>query len=187
MIDPGSRPAPGDLLLVQAFVNTLDVENDADTLATPSALTAWLAAAGLGPASAAADAADLATAVVLRETLRAALRRHHEPVGDVLTPDGPPLRLGFDGDGRPLVLGEGGHAGAGLARLLGIVVAAAALGTFQRLKVCPEQRCQWAFYDASRNRSGTWCSMAVCGSRVKMRAYRARHTQTSAQQRSGRV
>jgi len=169
-------------MLVQAFVNTLDVEDDADSLQRSSDLSAWLAAAGLGAADAALDAADLTAAVALRETLRAALRRHHDPADDVLTLNGPPLRLGFDGDGRPFVLGdgEGKGAGAGLARLLDIVVTAAAEGTWERLKVCPEQRCQWAFYDASRNRSGTWCSMAVCGSRVKMRAYRARQASTSA-------
>ena len=33
-------------------------------------------------------------------------------------------------------------------------------GTWERLKVCPADDCQWAFYDESKNRSGTWCDMA---------------------------
>ncbi|MFE7121750.1 CGNR zinc finger domain-containing protein, partial [Streptomyces sp. NPDC057654] len=33
--------------------------------------------------------------------------------------------------------------------------------------------CQWVFYDRSPAGRGRWCSMAVCGSRAKMRAYRA--------------
>jgi predicted RNA-binding Zn ribbon-like protein len=45
-------------------------------------------------------------------------------------------------------------------------------GTWSRLKACRE--CRWAFYDHSRNGAGSWCSMAVCGSRVKQRAYHAR-------------
>ncbi|HEV2869799.1 MAG TPA: CGNR zinc finger domain-containing protein, partial [Actinomycetota bacterium] len=31
------------------------------------------------------------------------------------------------------------------------------------------------FYDHSTNRSGTWCTMSVCGNRRKARAYRRRH------------
>ena len=31
-------------------------------------------------------------------------------------------------------------------------------------------------YDASRNRVGTWCSMAVCGNRHNVRAFRARRS-----------
>ncbi|MGH2778535.1 MAG: CGNR zinc finger domain-containing protein, partial [Actinomycetota bacterium] len=32
-----------------------------------------------------------------------------------------------------------------------------------------------AFYDHSKNRSGKWCTMRVCGNRAKTRAYRERH------------
>ena len=45
-------------------------------------------------------------------------------------------------------------------------------GTWRRLKVC--RNCQWAFYDTSKNRSGSWCSMQLCGNRLKTRAYRTR-------------
>jgi predicted RNA-binding Zn ribbon-like protein len=44
-------------------------------------------------------------------------------------------------------------------------------GSFSRLKICPGPDCDWAFYDHSRNQSGRWCSMAVCGGRVKARAH----------------
>jgi len=49
-------------------------------------------------------------------------------------------------------------------------------GTWSRLKVCPADDCQWAFYDHSKNRSGTWCSMKVCGNRAKVRRYRERRS-----------
>src|SRR5207237_71821 len=49
-------------------------------------------------------------------------------------------------------------------------------GTWARIKACRNDRCQKAFYDTSKNRSGAWCSMAGCGSRLKARAYRHRRT-----------
>jgi predicted RNA-binding Zn ribbon-like protein len=39
----------------------------------------------------------------------------------------------------------------------------------ERLKVCPN--CEWLFIDRSRNRSRTWCDMAVCGNRAKARLH----------------
>src|SRR5256885_5523159 len=42
-------------------------------------------------------------------------------------------------------------------------------GTWARLKACRNDQCQKAFYDTSKNRSGAWCSMAGCGSRLKDR------------------
>ncbi|MHB8244304.1 MAG: CGNR zinc finger domain-containing protein [Acidimicrobiales bacterium] len=74
-----------------------------------------------------------------------------------------------------LVSLEGGVSGA-LAALVAIVHGAMADGTWVRLKVCQSDRCRFAFYDSSRNRSGTWCSMQVCGNRAKVRTYRQRRT-----------
>ena len=45
-------------------------------------------------------------------------------------------------------------------------------GPLDRLKACED--CPWLFLDTSRNRSRRWCSMDDCGSRSKMRRYRAR-------------
>jgi predicted RNA-binding Zn ribbon-like protein len=58
--------------------------------------------------------------------------------------------------------------------LFAAVAAAMADGSWSRLKACRRHACRWAFYDHSRNRSGTWCSMAVCGNRVKVADYRRR-------------
>jgi predicted RNA-binding Zn ribbon-like protein len=67
-----------------------------------------------------------------------------------------------------------------LDRVIGAVLAgtaqAIADGSWQRLKICPGEDCGWAFFDGSRNLSGRWCSMRVCGGRAKARAhYRRRH------------
>ena len=42
------------------------------------------------------------------------------------------------------------------------------------MKACRNERCRWVFYDHSRNHTGTWCSMRICGNRHKVRAHRAR-------------
>ena len=44
-----------------------------------------------------------------------------------------------------------------------------------RLKRCPNDACHWFFLDTSRNGSRRWCAMADCGTKAKVRDYRARH------------
>ena len=71
----------------------------------------------------------------------------------------------------------------GLDGVLGGIVAAlhAAIwaGEFDRLKACERESCRAVFHDRSKNRSGRWCSMAICGAREKSaRAYRRRSPQT---------
>ena len=61
-----------------------------------------------------------------------------------------------------------------LAGVLSTLVTSIADGSWSRMKSCRNDTCRWLFYDQSRNRSGTWCTMAICGSRMKARAYRAR-------------
>jgi predicted RNA-binding Zn ribbon-like protein len=77
--------------------------------------------------------------------------------------------------GRPRLEPQGGDGmQAAIGRLLAIAYDAALDGTWQRLKVCRNDTCRWAFYDSSRNRSGAWCTMAICGNRMKGRAFRRR-------------
>lgn len=64
---------------------------------------------------------------------------------------------------------------AGLtARVAAAIAAAAADGTWARLKACEAEDCQWAYYDRSPAGRRRWCSMSVCGARAKMRTYRAK-------------
>jgi predicted RNA-binding Zn ribbon-like protein len=179
--------APGDLRKVQAFVNTLDVEQGRDELTTPAALDDWLRGAGLAqPAAAArASAADLTAALELREALRGVLGAHvrHEAPGQRADSAAGRLasiaatmqaRLQADADGRITLVPAGAGSGAALNRLLLIAADAAVTGTWPRLKVCSADDCRWAFYDRSPTRTGCWCSMRGCGSRAKSRAYRDR-------------
>ena len=75
--------------------------------------------------------------------------------------------------------GEAGKAeivvDGGLGRLLAIVHGTLARPEqWRRLKACRLHTCEWAFYDHTKNRSGAWCTMQVCGNRTKARSYRER-------------
>jgi predicted RNA-binding Zn ribbon-like protein len=200
---PEISPAPGMLEIVRQFVNTLDIESGTDELDSPGALLGWLDKSGLGglgrdahPGGPVTEA-DLALAVSLREALRGVLSWHvtagNEPDGSA-SPDraggraGPaaaaaelrkaaaPLRIRFEisDEGQAAAAPDGSGVTPDLARILLIAGEAATTGTWSRLKVCSAADCQWAFYDRSPTRTGCWCSMRVCGSRAKSRAYRRR-------------
>ena len=157
-------PAPGRLELVRAFVNTLDIEAGTDELSSPAALTAWLAERELTEAAQSpATETDLRQAVAMREALREMLLNHVQ---------GQHRASGPAGSGGAARVAEMRSVVAGLATRL--AVDAATLGTWARLKVCSADDCRWAFNDRSPGRSGCWCSMAVCGSRAKSRAFRRR-------------
>jgi predicted RNA-binding Zn ribbon-like protein len=47
-------------------------------------------------------------------------------------------------------------------------------GTRMRLKTCRNPQCPLAFYDRSRNASGVWCSVRICGNAINLRAHRER-------------
>lgn len=172
--------APGDLVLVQDFVNTYDWEEATDAIDTPEALGTWLADRGLAP-PASAGAADHRLAIELREALHRLVGANsggHVGDRDIAVLN----RVARDSGLRPLfTTGAGvrlepvaaGVTGA-LGRLLGLVSAAMADGSWGRLKACADQGCQWVFYDRSRNHSGHWCSMEVCGNRAKARQFRLR-------------
>src|ERR1700746_2780791 len=70
------RLAPPPLLLVQAFVNTLDLDLRTDVLAHADEARAWLADAGLRDPGQRDLAAALQLAGEIRETLRAMIGRN---------------------------------------------------------------------------------------------------------------
>lgn len=176
-----SDTAPGGLELVRLFVNTVDLEDGDDQLSTPAALTAWLGVHGL-PTGSSVEAADLHAARRLREAIRGLLFenngmnvRKESALALTQAAERARLALRFDpAGGAWLEPGARGVEGA-LGRLVAVVAAAMADGTWSRLKACQAESCRWAFYDHARNRSRRWCSMAVCGNRTKARSYRRRH------------
>jgi predicted RNA-binding Zn ribbon-like protein len=180
--DPGNRePAPEPLRMVQAFVNTVDVENGVEELTGPKELHSVLTRIGALDAGAPPlTPADLRQAIAVREALRNLL---HANVG--LAPDPAALELldrtgstgalsvRFKRDGSSLLEADASTLDGALGRILAIVYSAMVTGDWRRLKACPRDVCGWVFYDRSRNSSSRWCAMSVCGNRTKTKRYRA--------------
>lgn len=161
--------APGGLALIEALVNSLDVETGADTLDTAD-----------GRAAFAAAAEDVPAVRVLREALRAVCLAHtgHRAEDDAVSVlDGllahAPLRVTVDATGAASLCPVEEPPGL-TARVASAIAAASADGTWARLKACEAADCRWAYYDRSPAGRRRWCSMAVCGARAKMRTYRAK-------------
>jgi predicted RNA-binding Zn ribbon-like protein len=185
--------APMPLLLVQAFVDTVDQDLGTDIFADPDQARAWLVDAGLRvpdpdrPDPGFAD--DLALAREARASIRALIGRNTAnqplalddlaPLEKILGQAQPRLAVGADG---LLRLGPALPARTladGLLGLMLIIRDAQADGSWDRLKLCSNPDCRWAFYDRSHSRRGAWCDMASCGNRVKNRNLRARRAQLS--------
>jgi predicted RNA-binding Zn ribbon-like protein len=165
------EPAPGRLALVQAFVNTVDLEHGREMLSSPERLSTVLGELGLLEGSVRATRANLARAFTLRHALRSlALANNGGTAAPALEAQ---LVVRIDRDAAALTPARRDVDGA-LAELVGIVYTAMADGTWPRLKACRRDVCGWLFYDRSRNHSAVWCQMAVCGNRTKTKAYRSR-------------
>jgi predicted RNA-binding Zn ribbon-like protein len=175
------KTAPQPLELVQRFVNSVDLESGEDELTSPQELRAWLAERELLDPTDAVSAADLRRALDVREGLRALLMENNGMSADeqrVALLDAAAARAGVRVAFRPgappaLAPSAKGVDGA-IARLLAIVAGAVEQGQWERLKACPRDVCHWAFFDHSKNRSGRWCLMEVCGNVEKARAFRER-------------
>jgi predicted RNA-binding Zn ribbon-like protein len=181
--NPGGREsAPEPLRLVQAFVNTLDIENGVEELDSPTALEQTLVRIGALPRShGRLHEADLHIALDTREALRSLLLANS---GVPLAPSAPPaleraaraahFTLRFDDGGRARLVPTADGLDGALGRVLAVVHESMADGSWPRLKGCPRDVCHWVFYDRSRNGSGKWCAMSVCGNRTNTRSYRQR-------------
>jgi predicted RNA-binding Zn ribbon-like protein len=180
--EPGGRaPAPGELAVVQAFLNSADLEDGIEAWTDPEALAHWLARWRLLDPPLALTDADVARAIRVREALRDVLSARDDALAttdaaarlaDALgalefkvevnalgQPTMAPIAMGLD------------HA---LTTLMLIIYRASLGGTWERLKTCRHDPCRWVFYDASKNRSGNWCTMSICGAKRKARSYRQR-------------
>jgi predicted RNA-binding Zn ribbon-like protein len=172
------KAAPQPLRLVQAFVNTVDLEHEREWLGDPAALAAWARERDLVPAGTRFTNRNVRTALELREAFRALLAANRDRKRDaaalaVLTEAARAAKLAvvFVDETPKLEPGAGGIDGL-CGRLVSVAVTAMLDGSWERLKAC--RNCRWAFFDESKNRSARWCSMSLCGNRLKTRAYRRR-------------
>lgn len=172
-----SSSAPGALELIRSFVNTVEAGGDLDLLAADGSLADWCASAGLPEA--APD--ELRLLREFREALRAVLETHAGE-GDSQAAWGaltrfaaiPSFKMEIALPSKMLLQPEGDRVQGVIGRLLALVYEAIGAGTWRRLKACRKETCRWAFYDLSKNGSGAWCSMRVCGNRVKAQRRRRR-------------
>jgi predicted RNA-binding Zn ribbon-like protein len=178
---PKRNAAPERLELVRDFVNTLDNDERIDSIAEPSELKAWMAQKRLLGRQEGITETDHQRALEFRGTLREILAGHGEgQVGSATVRrfdavvSRIPMRLRVDDAGVVRVSAAGTGFDAAQAELLARVYEAMEDGTWQRLKICAEDTCAWAFFDHSKNRSAHWCNMAVCGNRAKVSAFRQR-------------
>lgn len=185
--EPGKRePAPtAELHLLQDFVNTNDIESQRDAIGDPQRLARWLLDRGLSD-GAPIEELDWQRAVEVREGLRAlGLANNGKALDDTRLAElnraaaAYPVLVGVDAKDWSLRSAEMGVEGF-LGAILSNLARSMADGSWSRIKACRNDECKWLFFDQSRNRSGTWCTMKICGSRMKSRAYRSRRRAVSA-------
>jgi CGNR zinc finger/Putative stress-induced transcription regulator len=148
-----------DVTLVLDFLNTLDIDSRTDVLDDELAWHGWLADRGLAAGSGRAHARSA------RDALRSLVG---DPGSGQISVPRVSLQVEFQ-TGQPRL-----HAPDAVGAVLAAASRVAVLGEWERIKICPADDCQWAFFDRSRNRSRTWCSMQICGNREKARVWRER-------------
>lgn len=184
MSEPEARsPAPGSLALIQRFINSTEMPDGIDELASGPLAAQWLRDT-VGTDLEVSDK-DRVRLIATREALRDLLESH---TGENVDPavavrlekllGSAPLRPVVSAQGATLAVNCGGVDNF-LGMISTAIVEATLMGTWAHLKVCRSDTCRWAFYDHSKNGRSCWCSMRVCGSREKARTYRARQRATS--------
>jgi predicted RNA-binding Zn ribbon-like protein len=170
--------APEPLRLVQLLLNSRDAENGIEWLSSPIELRTWLEQRGV---KAHVEGEDVRRVVRVREALRELTLENNghdfDPrARELLEREAKraPLLVTF---AEPRLVPAGRGVGAFLAGIFAVVQDAMRDGTWMRLKSC--RNCHWAFYDESKNRSATWCSMELCGNRLKTKRYRRRRTESA--------
>jgi predicted RNA-binding Zn ribbon-like protein len=177
-----SATAPGGLALVQGLLNTrstasgfpdlLDDESTAERWLVEG-LREWGELAGSDPIEQMVSADGLAELRALRDRVRSYVQgdrvgvRIDQPIAVVSNEDGT-LRTQPTGTGMRWVE----------SAIWGAVLMAQDRDTLRRLKLCRNEMCGSAFYDRSKNSSGVWHDVHVCGNAANLRASRARRKRT---------
>ncbi len=177
----GLKKAPGDLEILRAFASTVARGERADELATPARLGRWLEGRGLLDAGTVLGEAELRSAHDLRRGLRALILANSGVASDaeVLplieeTAAAARFALRFEA-GVPVGFGTASRRfDDALGALAALVVTASLEDLWPQLKICAESDCGRAFFDASPNCTGTWCSPR-CGERSRAAVYRRRN------------
>jgi len=167
------------------MINTIEQSESGpvDRWQSDADVQAWLELSGLAPARRGVPKGLLNSARELREAVRAlvAQRKAGQPLklaalNRALAAGGSHLELAETGAGQVAV--ERRYAAATAAQwLLPAAESAAELlahGDFSLVRKCESDSCSLWFYDRTRPHRRRWCSMALCGNRHKVAAFRQR-------------
>ncbi|MFJ9031977.1 CGNR zinc finger domain-containing protein [Streptomyces sp. NPDC102274] len=188
------RQAPAGLALVQELINTRAIRDYApDLLADREAAERWLTGAagewarvhGLGSPDCALSPSDPRALRDLRDSFERLLTTTVPASGTDPAPGaasrpapspgrGVTVRLAPDERGQVQLLPVGRGRGWLESALWSETLLAQRAGTWPRLKICRNGECRSAFYDTSRNNSGVWHDVRICGNAVNLRASRQR-------------
>jgi predicted RNA-binding Zn ribbon-like protein len=172
--------APGTLEFVRQFANTFDPERpEKDPFLVFESAGAWLQERAI--ATGFREESVLESLRRLRSELMGTLLEHTSgsegPNARRLSHllDGASVRVAFGGlEASRLAAPEATTYEVVRGMIAGAVFEAQVRGTWRRLKACRKHSCLFAFYDRSKNGSGTWCDMDTCGNQVKAERRRAR-------------
>ena len=177
--------ATGVVGLVQAYVNTVDIQDGPEEFSDPTALERWLVARGLMEPGQDVSEGDLKNAVAVREAIRGVIGANSGTTVyplDIATLNeaaaASRIRARFGADGKARLEPEAGGVAGAMGRIVAAVFTAMADEDWSHLKLCGSSTCRWAFFDRSRNHSSRWCTMASCGNRQKARRFRQRAKST---------
>jgi predicted RNA-binding Zn ribbon-like protein len=169
MADP---PAPARSLIL--FANSRRIGRRPDLLAEPESARRALAKADLAEPEAPLSAATLRRLIALRTAINAALAGDGSAWASIdEAADRLRLRLTFDAGSTALRPRDPDDPVAAVLLRLHEVLAS---GDWPRIRLCANDVCAVAFYDASRSRTQRWHSYAMCGNRLNVAAHRARGT-----------
>lgn len=181
-----SSPAPGDLEVVQRFLNTWVLPSATNVAEDhlPALLADGSLWKGRFPELPIGEAESAEKLLELRDDLRSILGA---PEGWVERLNGWLQRLQLvtwveqDEDEKASLHYWPRSMSGAIDQLLLTVVLSIEDGSWFRLKSCPN--CYQVFYDSSRSKTRVWCGMVAgeggkgCGSIAKVRRYRERHKQ----------
>jgi hypothetical protein len=176
--------APGGVALVQDFLNTKAIEEHPDLLADPvlaqswvtNAVQAWSTTRGDVQLPPTLTPTDVTKLHALRATIAGLVNGDaggSPGIGSV------PASFALSDSGE-VRLDPAGSGWRWLASALwGEILLSQETGTWRRLKQCHNSDCRSTFYDRSKNNSGVWHNVKVCGNAANLRASRARRRQHS--------
>jgi predicted RNA-binding Zn ribbon-like protein len=177
-----AESAPDGLALVQDLMNTISAGKPrrADLFADlgdtqawlDQALAQWSQATGGPVPGIQLEPRDQEELRALRDDLRRAAGQGHD--GTLPALHTAAIAVQLEGNGQVHLEPRGTGWRRVAAMVLIEIFQAQQAGMWQRLKLCRNDRCGTVFFDRSRNNSGVWHDVKVCGNAANLRAYRAR-------------